>query len=141
MSDRLAAIEKKRAEKAAKAAEARDEQKATDLEQITAYQDSNPRVVTALLETPHFEGLPVVVAVRCPSKIELKRYRDTVRNSPEGKPVQNLEAAEALAGLTVVYPEDETFEKMNELLPGLKGQAGMLSAKLAIAAQTAEGKG
>ncbi len=81
----LESVEKRRAEKQAALEAERDAQKATDLEAIEKLEDEHGRDNVRFMEVQYSAGLPVLVAVRCPSKNEVTRYQSRVRGEG-GKP-------------------------------------------------------
>lgn len=142
----LEAIEEKRAARKAAAEAARDEQLWRDLSAIDAIEvelgDSN----VAVLRLPYAKDLPAAVAVRAPSTAEMKRYRDRVRPSKDGRnrDVQpdQVKPAEELGATCRVYPADETaFGLLCEARPGLLVQMGVRALELGSAREESEGKG
>jgi hypothetical protein len=137
----LAEVEAKRAERRAKADAARDEQKAKDLEAIMLLEDKHGESNIATVEIGHTPGLPVVLAVRCPSPVEVKRYRDTVKPKRDGTPGDPLKAAQELAAVCLVYPDAEVYKAVLEARPGTDSPLGVEAIKLSTGRAEAEGKG
>lgn len=137
---RLEKIEARRAERKAADARAAEEQRATDLEAIDALEVEHGDSNIDTLRVPFTPGLPTLVACRCPSSPEMKRFRSRVKPTKGDKPVDYVAPTEELALTCLVYPDRETFEKVCEARPGLMMQVGTAALKLGTAEADAAGK-
>ena len=143
----LEAKERARAARNARDKKARDAQRLIDLEAIEeieiALGDSNVTVI----DLPYTPGLPTCVACRTPSDPELKRYRHRVASgamkNEEGKatdPLAGVKAAEELADVVRVYPNDATYADVRKARPGVHLQVGTAAVALAVGRKEQEGK-
>jgi hypothetical protein len=142
MSERLKAIEAKRAAARAAEREKADEQKATDLEAIFDLEALHGADNISTITVPYTEGLPVVCAVRTPVKVELKRFRDQMKTKLDRRNVAQVPdhvlPNEQLAAVCLVYPDGPTFEKLCDARPGLAVQLGQLAYALGVGAEEAD---
>jgi hypothetical protein len=142
MSDRLKAIEEKRAALQAKVASAEDEQLAIDLEAIFELEQTQRvgLVKMAFVEA----GTPVRAAVRAARPAEVKRFRARVKSDKHGKiDAQAANDAANELGITCqLYPEpkSEADERMRETHAQADAALGLLALKLAGAEEVEEGK-
>jgi hypothetical protein len=140
----LEAAEAKRAARKAKAQEAADAQKAIDTEAIDAIEASLGDSAIKAIDIPFRAGLVSKVAVRCPSKPEINRYRDRVKPQRDRRNVEvpgdAAAAHEEIGAVCVVYPDKEQFAKVCEVLPGLLGQCGMHAVALSVGEEEKAGK-
>jgi hypothetical protein len=131
--------ESREARKAKLAADAAAQEE-LDLEAIDALEiqlgDSN----VATVKVAYTPGMPVVMAVRCPTPVEIKRFRDTVKPRKDGKIGDAVAAAEALADVCRVYPSDELYAAVCEARAGAKVAMGSAAVNLASGAATDAGK-
>ena len=81
----MSAGERRAARKAAAAAAA-EAQREIDLEAIDALETTIGDSNVATIEIAHVPGLPVLLAVRCPRPVEIKRYRDEIKPRRDGSP-------------------------------------------------------
>lgn len=142
----LQRAERRRAERAAAAQAASDEQKAIDLEAIMALEDELGASNVTTVEIGHTPGLPVLLAVRCPAPIEVKRYQDRIK--PKAKRDGSKEAADPteatieVGHVCLVYPEaGDLRTRTLESRPGVIVQLGTEALKLALGVADSEGKG
>jgi len=129
-------IEKRRADRKAALSELEKEQYAKDLEALDVLEQEHGDSNVDSLRVPFTPGLPVLVAVKTPSKLLVKIYKDRLR---EAKP-NPTKAAEEIGGKCLVYPDQETYEQMLEARPGIATQTGLSALKLSTARATAEGE-
>lgn len=134
-------IEKRRADRKAAAATAKQEQLLKDMEALDALevQYGDGRVARVNLAT-HVPGLPTFIVVRAPTKAEGQRMRDMVR-SGEAKLTKSGAAADMLATSCLVYPDAETYKLVLESFPGVHGDAFMAANDLGKGKAEEEGKG
>lgn len=145
----LAVAEAKRAARKAKAQEAADAQKAIDTDAIDEIEATLGDASIKAADLPHKAGLVTKIAVRCPTKAEITRYRAMTKPDKKGRPADGAAANEALGAVCRVYPpndgkvegESAAFDAVCEAFPAVLGQCGMLAAALATANEEAEGKG
>ena len=137
----LEAAEKRRAERKAKANEARDAQRAIDTDKISDLEETLGDAKIKAIDVPFYTGMVAKVAVRCPNAAEVKRYRDRVKTRKNGDPGDPVAANEEVGTSCVVYPERESFLALCEVLPGLLGQCGAEAMHLAVGEAEKEGKG
>jgi len=137
----LQQAEAKRAARKAKAAEAEDTQKAIDIEAIDALEEQLGDASTKAIHVGFTPGMVTAVLVRCPTRPEVKRYRDRIKPDKKGRPGDGAAANEELGAACRVYPaDDDAFEALCEARPGLLAQCGSVAAALATGAEEAEGK-
>lgn len=136
----LARIEAKRAARKAAIQEKCDAQKALDLEAVNDLEEAHGDSNIVVIDVPFTEGLPTLVAGRCPTKLELKRYRARVQPRKDGKPVDAVGAAEEIASVCQVYPEKDTYALVLDARPGLHVQLGLAVLRLATGKAEEEGK-
>lgn len=140
----LEIAEDKRAARKAKLAEDRDAQKAIDTEAISALEEEHGDERVKAIDVPFHPGHVVKIACRCPSKVELKVYRDRVkpkrgRNGMDQAP-DLVAAAEEIGTMCLIYPSPEKFNELLELTPGLLGQLGREAVSLAVGDEEIEKK-
>jgi hypothetical protein len=138
---KLEEVEKRRAERKAKVEAERNEQRAVDLEAIEALEIQHGDSSICMLEVPYTPGLPNLVAARCPNDAEVKRYRASVKPDKQGRPGNAVAAAEQLAALVRVYPDDEAYAAICAARPGIHAQLGATALGLAVGKAEDEGKG
>ena len=138
--DPLAAAEAKRAARKAAAQKAADAQKAVDTDAIDEIEAELGDASIKAADLPHKAGLVTKIAVRCPTRAEIKRYRDMTKPSKNGREADGARANEALGATCRVYPPNDpgaedsaAFEAVCEAFPGVLGQCGMLAAALSVA--------
>lgn len=107
------------------------DQKAVDLMALADARDEHggPSAVQAA-SIPYVAGLPTMAIVRRPTKIEFKRFTDTVSKKDASGP-EYMAAAQALAAVCLVYPPKDVYAKMCEAVPGLPVPLGIAATKLA----------
>lgn len=120
----LEAAEKRREDRKAQAAKARDAQLAVDLDAISELEISLGDAAIRVIRVPFLPGQSAAVAVRCPNSAETKRYRDGVKQRRDGTPGDVAVAHELLGDVCRIYPAELEFDALCERLPLLKGQAG-----------------
>lgn len=140
MSEKLAEIERRRAERKAKLDAERDEQRAIDLEALEALEAEHGESNVVTLDVPFSPGLPTMVAARCPKPAEVKRYRATVKPDSKGRPGDTVAAAEQLAAVARIYPADDLYAQLCEARPGVHAQLGATALGLAVGKASDEGK-
>jgi hypothetical protein len=142
----LKEIEARRAAKRKASEAAHDAQAAIDLVAIDALEDEHGFENVAVMALPFLAaGLPVRVAVKAPSPVLMKRYRDRLRPTRDRRnnevPGDAALAHEELGGACLIYPTTDVFAKLAEQRPALQGQLGVQAALLAAAKEESEGKG
>ncbi|MFA5436663.1 MAG: hypothetical protein WC372_11550 [Candidatus Neomarinimicrobiota bacterium] len=137
-ADLVAEVEARRAARKAALEEQRLTQRALDLEALDALEVEHGDSNVATLDVPYSPGLPTLVAVRCPTSPELKRYQARLR---ERNP-NPITAAEEVARVCVVFPssDDPTRATLLDARPGLLVQLGTLALGLATGRAAEEGK-
>jgi hypothetical protein len=142
VNDRLKAIEEKREAHKRAVQEKYDAQRAIDLEAVFELECQHGDSNVSTIDIPHTDGLPTLVAVKCPKPEYIKRYRDTVKPKRDGSPGGDaVEAAETIASVCVVYPDPATYESVRAARGGVHVQAGLAALKLASGKAADEGKG
>jgi len=134
-------MEARRAARKAAAQAARDAQRAIDLAAINDLEIEHGDSNVATLEIPHTDGLPTMLAVKCPPPAYVKRYRDECRARKDGTPGDAIAAAEKLADAMLIYPDAETYARVLEARAGVRVQLGVLAIGLAAGRAESEGKG
>ncbi len=133
-------VEARRAARKAQLKADEEAQRLTDLEAVDALECEHGDSNIATLRVPFTPGLPVLLAVRCPNPVEVKRYRSEVKAKKDGTPGDNLKAAQDLCAVCLVYPSKEVFAESLKARPGIDAQLGLLAAGLGAGAANAEGK-
>ena len=139
-AERLAALEKKQADRDAAEAEAREEQYVTDREAIAALSDKlGVRVHHSKQVKQFVPGVPVIVGVRAPEAGEYKRLFSKVNNAKNGD--ARVAALNELAQSCWVYPaEGPERQAMLDANSGLLASVGNFANKLAEVEIAEEGK-
>jgi hypothetical protein len=132
----LDAIQEKRALRRALEAEALEVQLAVDYEAIDALEETHGSSNIAVRLVDYVPELPAAVVVRTPTGVELKRYRDRLR---EANP-DAVKAAEEVGQACRVYPAADVFAALLAKRPALLVQMGTAAIKLASARAEDEGK-
>lgn len=135
----LAQIEKERAERKSALAEARNEQRATDMSRLNELEIEHGDSNVAFVEVDRFSpGLPTIAVVRSLRKSELKRFRDMTR--PNG--ADAAAAADMAADSAWLYPDkgSDEHKALIEAVPGIATRAGVAAVHLAAGMEQAEGK-
>jgi len=144
---RIEALEKKRADRRAKAQADEDTRRAVDLETIDALEETHGPERVAVLDVPFVSAdLAVKLAFRCPDGPEWERYKSRVKD--KGTPGEkgyrrgdHAAAAEELASSTLLYPSAEDYARLCSFYPGIPVQGGRCAADLAMGDEDAQGKG
>jgi hypothetical protein len=127
------------------ARKADDDAFAADLEAIDALEESLGDANVDAVRVAYTPGLPAAAAVRCPTPVQFKRYRDriTPRKDARNRDVEPdpYAAAEELAAVCLVYPDKDVYKQMCAARPGLASQLGAAAVRLAVGAEADEGKG
>lgn len=131
-TERLAALQAKRAERLALLAEREAEQRCVDLEAIMAIEDEHGPTNMAAVKVPWTrDGLVCMVAVRTASANEVKRFQGMIKPRRDGSPGDAGAAHELTGRACLVYPSKEAFAELCAARPGLAFQAGYQALKLA----------
>lgn len=141
--DVCAEIDERRAKARAAREAARSAQRKNDLEKIVELEESlGFDLETVETQGRVVEGVPVVVAVRPPSKAEYKRFQAIFRVEPEKSPKRG-DAIDQLAKACIVYPEKDSaaFAALLEHFPGTLSSVVPVATRLAELSSTAEKKG
>ncbi len=136
MASRIEELEKKLAERQAGEKAARKAQdEADEIALLEAKLEHGEHAVAALRLARPAPGLPGLVVIRKPDKLEHKRYRDLVFRQETKK------AVEFLQNDCRVYPDDATFARMREEFQSLPDVIATAADKLGSGAAKDEGKG
>jgi len=147
--DELALAEAARQKRKAGLTRAANKQKAIDTIAIDEIEAELGDASIKAADLPgHKPGLVTKIAVRCPTRAEIKRYRDMTKPDKKGRPADGSIANEALGAVCRVYPRDDegkegesaAFDAVCEAFPGVLGQCGMLAAALSVAEEEKAGK-
>jgi hypothetical protein len=145
--DPLEEAEKKRAARKASAQKAANAQRAIDTLAIDEIEAELGDASIKAADLPHKVGLVTKIAVRCPTKAEIKRYRDMIKPDRKGREGDGAKANETLGATCRVYPPNDpgsedsaAFDAVCEAFPGVLGQCGMLAAALSVADEEKAGK-
>lgn len=108
-------------------------QRATDLKAIAVIEDESG--VEAKILEPHNryeEGVPVAVAVRCPTRTEYRRYNAIVRQA-KGNAEKIGDAQEQMARACILYPvvKSPAYEALVDKFPGSLNSIAIEVTKLA----------
>jgi len=122
-----------REDDAVKAQELIDDEALADAEETHGFS------AVGAVKIPFTPGLPVTAIVRRPSKIEFKRWTDSISKKDAASP-EYMRAAEQLAAVCLVYPPKEVYEQMCEKCPGLKVPLGLVASKLASGRELEDAK-
>lgn len=139
--DRLAEREAAREARDAELAEKRAEQKIADLDAIEALELERGESNVATAEVPYTPGLPVLVAARCPTEAEIKRYQARLRKGTDGEDPDPVKAGQEVGAACRIYPDDETFARVLKARPGVLVALGVAALRLAGAVRRDAGKG
>jgi len=135
-AQKVARLEAERAARKKSKVSAADEQRAIDLEAINQLEIQLGDDNLAIVEVPHEPGCVTMVAARCPTSPETKRYRFRAKDKAGKRndviPGDPIEAAEELAESALKYPDAEAFAKVCAARPGLKAQLGALTITLVL---------
>ena len=142
LNERRAALEQRRAARNTEHELGRQMQELEDLESIFELETEHGVSRIAKVRIPYTPGSPCVLAVRCPSPGEMKRYRDMSIATRKGQvdPKASAAAAESLATACLVYPSEEVYGKIREDRPGVHVMMGVAAAQLALGEIEEEGK-
>lgn len=139
--ERLAARQAEIADRDAEIDEARAEQMLVDLEAIEALKTELGHSNVATEEIPFTPGLPVLVAVRCPTPLEIKRFQGRMKKGPDGEDPDSIAAGQEMGAACRKYPDDETWAKVLKARPGVVVALGVAALRLAGAVRKNAGKG
>lgn len=123
----------------------RVEQEAADLEAIADLEVEHGPSNVAVLRINYAPGLPSLVAVRIPSKAEMKRYRDTIKpGTGRGGQLKVGDfdlAYSQIGGACIVYPPaGELRDALLDQRSAVKVEAGHAAVKLGESRDADEGK-
>lgn len=136
-------IDEMRAKARARRELQRSAQRKLDYEKILELEESlGSDLETVETQGRVVEGVPVVVAIRPPSKAEYKRFQSILRMEPEKSPKRG-DAIDQLAKACIVYPEKDSdaLAALLEAFPGTLNSVVPVAMRLAELASTAEKKG
>lgn len=147
MAELDAELERREAARAAKRTateKARKRQRMIDLDKIAELEAAHGDTNVTALDVPYVKDLPTMVAVRTPTEPEMKRYRHRIMNArkpgQDADPAAGIKAAEELADVCRVYPDDEQYAALRAARPNIHLQLGNAASKLASASAANEGK-
>jgi hypothetical protein len=135
--ERLAARKAEVAELEEANDEAKAEQELEDLEAIEKLRVEHGRSNVAVVEVPFTPGLPVLIATRCATPVEVKKFQDRLR---EDKP-DHAAAAREVGAVCRVYPDADTWANLIAARPIVAVQAGTAALTLASGKIREAGKG
>lgn len=135
--ERIAAIQARRAARAADHDRARQAQLADDLEALDAAETKHGIGNVKALDVEYAEGFPTMLIVHVPEPVRMKVFRDRVKQ----KNADNAKATIEIGAECIAYPSAEVFKAWLEVRPGLDVQAGLAALKLASAKVKDEGEG
>ena len=140
---RIEAAEKRRADRRAAAAGAREAQHATDLEALEALEVEHADSSLARLDLDrHVAGQPTFVILKTPGSAQYKRFVDQVSRAAEKSNMAGRrEAQDLLARSCWVYPAEAAQAAMLEHFPGLLVSIALRASQLVEGKAEAEGKG
>lgn len=139
--DDLDRAEAERAARKAKRMPALKAQKATDTRAISALEEQYGDDAVKAVDVPYHEGHVAKIACRCPTKLELKIYRDSIKTRRDGTPGDAAKAHETIGEQCLIYPDAKAFAELSDLIPGLLGQLGVYAVALSLGAEEDEKKG
>lgn len=125
--ERLAARRREREKQAADTAEQQAEQELLDLDAIESLESEHGAAALGQVEVKYTPGLPTVVVVRTPKRVEIKRFREECK-APNAD-IQ--EAQDKLADVCVLYPAPEVRPELWEKYPGIKAMVAQKCILLA----------
>lgn len=138
VEERLAAVEARRAERKAALKAQEQEQRVVDLEAIDVIEETRGDGNVKVLSVPYVPGLPVLIAVRTPLEVEVKRFRSKAKSEDKE---HAMHAVAELGETCIVYPDREVAKAIAKARPNLMMNAGNAAIELSLAASDAEGKG
>lgn len=130
--------EQLRAERKEERAKAQAEQREIDMAALDALEIAHGDANVGYVDVP-FEklGQPTLVAYRVASEPELKRFRSRLKADPKA----GVEAAEEVASLVRLYPEDKAvYDAILVKRSGVHAQIGGGAIKLATGKEVEQGK-
>lgn len=142
MSEELQAIERKRAERKAKLAQQREAQRVIDMTAVDQLEEQHGDHMIRVLDVDCGPGLPTLVVAKAATPTYLKRYRDRLRpKKRNGEDAPDFAGAgEELGAVSRLYPDQETFDRMLAVRPGVLLQIGTAALELAVAEENEAGK-
>ncbi len=141
MSEPLETIEARRVARKKALQEQADAQRVIDITALDEAEQAHGDTSVCRVDVPYTPGLPTCAIAKIPRPVALKRYRDTLKVKDGSVDLSAANAAsEQLVADCLVYPDAETFAKMCEARPNLRGQLGAAAAKLANGKAADEGK-
>jgi hypothetical protein len=128
--------EQLRDERKAARAKAQAEQREIDMAALDALEIEHGDANVGYLEVPYEPGTPTIVVFRVAKEAELKRFRSRLKADPKA----GVEAAEEVASLVRLYPDDAAYAKILEHRSGVHAQIGGCAIKLATGKEVEQGK-
>lgn len=124
------------ARKEAKAAR-EQEQLVEDLTAINELEiEHGDENIATLRVDRYIDGLPVMIAVRAPKPVEVKRFRSRMKQ----RNADAHAACEEVGRACLLYPNAETFDKLAEHRPMLPADSGGLAIQILRTRSESEGK-
>lgn len=140
MTDTLEAIEARRAERKEALEKQRLAQLAVDLVALERLEEEHGDSNVARIDVPYTPGAVTFVVVKTPSSAYYKRWKSRVKPDAKGRPGDAVAAAEELASVCRVYPDETQYEALCEARPGLHVKVGLEALKLSTGQAESEGK-
>lgn len=139
---RRKALEEKRATRNAEFNRAKEAQEITDLEAIFELEEEHGVRGVEKIKIEYTKGLPVYLAVRCPTSAEIKRFRDRTKPDSRGVSPNVAKHVEELAVACMLYPapDSEDFAEICRQRPAVLSVCGRAAAELAAGEIASEGK-
>jgi hypothetical protein len=135
----LTPLQKAEAKRAARKVELKalyDAQRAIDIEALFEIETELGEANVSYVDVPHTPGMVTLSAVRCPAKLEFKRYQDRIKNNPK----DTSGPAEELGSTCLVYPKGDARDALLAARPGLLVEQGVLAMTLSTGRIADEGK-
>jgi hypothetical protein len=121
---------------------AQAEQELTDLEAIFELEEEFGVRGVEKVKTEYTKGLPMYLAVRCPTPAEIKRFRDRTKPDARGNVPNVAKHVDELAVSCMLYPkpDSEEFAEICRVRPAVLSICGRAAAELAAGEIANEGK-
>lgn len=141
MSLTVQEIEARMAARRTAAAETRTKQYIEDLEALDTLEEEHGFDRVRKFELNRYcAGLPTFLVIRVPKPVEYKRFIQQVHRAKDDRD-KALEAQDAFALVSLVYPAGELVEKVRAEFPQLLAEVSKVAGELCQARSEAEGKG
>jgi hypothetical protein len=137
-AERIAELERRRADRRAIQDAKQEEQYAIDFAAFIDLEDEHGAGLGRVNTAFFVEGVPTMVAFRAPSTGEQKRFEQKIGSK---KATQRQAAARELADSVLLYPDADTFRDMLQSFAGLRSTIALTAMRMAEGNAVEEGNG